>query len=45
MGSNDKSKKVWEWEVVQARNTLYQEILTIQENPTDSFNQIAQQLV
>lgn len=45
MGSNDKSKKIWEWELAQARNTLYQEMLTIQENTADTFNQVAQQLV
>lgn len=28
-----------------ARNTLFQEMLTIQENTNDTFNQIAQQLV
>lgn len=44
-GSNDKSKKIWDWELRQARNTLYQEMLEIGENTNDTFQQIAQNLV
>jgi len=45
MGSHDKAMKVWDWELRQARNTLYNEILQIQENTSDTFNQVAQNLV
>jgi len=44
-GSNDKSRKIWDWELRQARNTLYQEMLEIGENTNDTFQQIAQNLV
>lgn len=39
------ARKVWDWEIIMARNQLYKEMLQIQDNTTDTFNQIAQQLV
>lgn len=44
-GTNDVARKVWDWEIIMARNQLYKEMLQIQDNTTDTFNQIAQQLV
>jgi hypothetical protein len=44
-GMCDKALKVWDWELIMARNMLFIECLQIQENTNDSFNQIAQQLV
>jgi len=44
-GAADSATKFWEWEYVLARNKLFQEMLSIQENTNDTFNQMAQQLV